>query len=186
MIQIREFWNKHGSDIIKSLVVACILGVASWLLGLAWLKTAGMVVVHYLTADLTITRFWVFIGIGAGIVLGVGARRFTHLLHRSRADYDQDEVFGLLWEEGAQIQAGCVNLRAFCPKCQSEMLLDDRYGGCEYRCASCGLSQYFPKQDVQSVQQAVTREMDRRWRTGEWHQNRKRLRELRRRLESPS
>jgi hypothetical protein len=180
MTRIGEVWKKHSEKIIAGLVLAGILGAVRWFMSLAWLKTAGMILANWLSDEITISRYWMLIGIGAGLLLGVRARTLPQLLRRNQAHYRQDEVFGVLWEWGDQEYTGDDGFRAFCPKCQAKLLFVERHEELECVCASCDLSLRFPNSDEESYRTAVNTEIERRLRTGEWRQSWKRLRQLRR------
>lgn len=178
MAWISEFWKEHSKGIAASVVTAATLGAIHFLMGWQWLKAMSAMLADHLGGDMTMRRYWVPVGIGATLLFSEVARRLPGILRQGPSYYRRDEVFGVLWEWGDQEYTGDDGLRAFCPDCQGKVYLNDTPGGLECVCACCSFRLAFPQADAPVCRTAVGDEIERRRRTGEWRQARKRLRRL--------
>ena len=173
MAWIRRFCKEHSGQILVGLLIMGIGGIVRLVMNSGWFKAAG----RYLGDDITASRYWMLIGIAACVFVVIGVER---LLRRNPTHYSQDEIFGMLWEWSAQESTDDDGLRAFCPKCQAKLLFLGKGEHLKCVCAHCDFSLSFPNSDEASLRAAANMEIDRRLRTGEWRQSRRRLEQLER------
>ena len=173
MDSLKKFLKKHYKLIIAPVIAGLLLwSIKSFVSADIFKKIIGILTTRYDLPFYILLLLFI-----AGLVCPFLFKITLFLKRNWMSDYYRDEVNGLVWDN-VQVRTGespPANLTPLCPICWADLPTSDSTN--KYECVSCGFMKeynYFHR-DVLTL---VKIEINKRIRTGDWKEAKKRIREI--------
>jgi hypothetical protein len=175
---------RKWSIIVTAIVT--ILGIISALITIlqgwndvlnAFEKLIGLVVkfIGLLKIEIQLPLWSIILIFICGLIIPIIFWGISTYKTRSVANYTKDVISGLIWEKGNPEYTGTINLKSFCPKCQTEI---DTRGNHNTKLVCSGCNTLLPCDSASFDIIQISKEFEHRERTGEWKSARRRLKQL--------